>query len=362
MESRQSYLAGVVDRARNNDRVDGSHQPGGAPTHRLGNVGFTLVELLVVIAIIGILVALLLPAVQAARAAARRTQCTNNLKQIAVAMANYESTHRAFPAGRIGCAGSIIEPNCGASVMCAGRSRGSGFVLLLPFLELQSLYDLVAPTVHMIMPEGAGGAGLDPSCSGWQTPGFFDFIVSRPQVMVCPADTAEPIWNLANLGRFDTRWATGSYAMMSGTLGPTSFSTNGIDCEYVNDGVFYYKQVHKGKNVIDGLSHTIFVGETVDGHTYESINRWTTAARMEDSLRSAENPPNTFPGQGIYIQDGSGNPAYGYKVNGAFASRHPGGCQFAFGDGHVTFISENIDLATYRAMATRAGGETLSGE
>jgi prepilin-type N-terminal cleavage/methylation domain-containing protein/prepilin-type processing-associated H-X9-DG protein len=360
MESQQSYLTGVVDRARKNDRVDGSRQPGGAPNHSLGKAGFTLVELLVVIAIIGILVALLLPAVQSARAAARRTQCTNNLKQIAVAMANYESTHRAFPAGRIGCAGTIIEPNCGSNVPCAGRSRGSGFVLLLPMLELQSLYDLIAPNAQMFLPEGTGGAALDPSCSGWQTPGYSQFIASRPAVMVCPADSAEPIWNLANLGRFDTVWATGSYAMMSGTLGPTSFSTNGTDCEYLNDGVFYYKQVNKVKNIADGLSHTIFVGETVDGHTYESINRWTTAARMEDSLRSAENPPNTFPGEGIYIEDGSGNPDYGVKVNGAFASRHPGGTHFAFGDGHVTFMSESIELATYQALATRAGGETVS--
>ena len=157
--------------------------------------------------------------------------------------------------------------------------------------------------------------------------------------------------------------ATGSYAMMSGILGPTSFSTVGADaCEYFNDGVFYYKKVHKAKHILDGLSHTIFVGETFDGHTPEAINRWMTAARFEDALRSAENPPNTFPGEGIYADDGNGNPIYGFKVNGAFASRHPGGTHFTFGDGHVIFMSENIDLATYWALSTRASEETLSGE
>jgi prepilin-type N-terminal cleavage/methylation domain-containing protein/prepilin-type processing-associated H-X9-DG protein len=326
--------------------------------------GFTLVELLVVIAIIGILVALLLPAVQAARAAARRAECTNNLKQIAVAMANYESTNREFPPGRIGCDNAIVEPLCGANVMCAGRSRGSGFVLILPMLELESLYDLVASTVHMIMPTGAGDASnLDPSCSGWKTPGYEQFIASRPEVFVCPADTALPIYNLDNLKKFDTKWATGSYAMMSGTLGPTSFSTSGPNaCAYFNDGVFIYKRDHKVKHILDGLSHTLFVGETVDGHTPEAINRWTTASRIEDALRSAENPPNTFPGEGIFIDDGSGNPLYGVKYNGAFASRHPGGTHFTFGDGHVIFMNENIDIATYWALATRASEDTVSGE
>jgi hypothetical protein len=81
---------------------------------------------------------------------------------------------------------------------------------------------------------------------------------------------------------------------------------------------------------------------------------------MEDSLRSAENPPNTFPGQGIFIDDGSGKPLYGVKVNGAFASRHPGGTQFSFGDSRVIFMNENIDLATYHALSTRSGQEGVS--
>jgi prepilin-type N-terminal cleavage/methylation domain-containing protein/prepilin-type processing-associated H-X9-DG protein len=358
------HVIGVIDETHGADTVTRSKRMNTPRSHSPGHTGFTLVELLVVIAIIGILVALLLPAVQAARAAARRAQCTNNLKQIALAMANYESINREFPPGKIGCDNTIIEPLCGASVPCAGRSRGSGFVLILPMLELQSLYDLVSATVHMIMPIGAGGGGsLDASCSGWKTPGYEQFIATRPEVMVCPADTALPVYNLENLKKFDTRWATGSYAMMSGTLGPTSFSTTGpTDCAYFNDGVFLYKKAYEPKHITDGLSHTIFVGETVDGHTPEAINRWTTASRIEDALRSAENPPNTFPGEGIYIDDGSGNPLYGVKYNGAFASRHPGGTQFVFGDGHGVFINENIDLATYHALATRATEETVSGQ
>src|SRR5688500_11603163 len=100
---------------------------------------FTLVELLVVIAIIGILVALLLPAVQAAREAARRMQCSNNLKQIALGMQNYHDTYKTFPPGRMGCDGSG-PGNCtgGPDIIRAGTS---GFVCLLPFVEQRQLYD-----------------------------------------------------------------------------------------------------------------------------------------------------------------------------------------------------------------------------
>jgi prepilin-type N-terminal cleavage/methylation domain-containing protein len=99
---------------------------------------FTLVELLVVIAIIGILIALLLPAVQAAREAARRSSCTNNLKQIGLAMLNYESARKRFPPGRLSCEGG--SP-CGALPADRRRNSSSALVMILPFIEHQPLYD-----------------------------------------------------------------------------------------------------------------------------------------------------------------------------------------------------------------------------
>jgi prepilin-type N-terminal cleavage/methylation domain-containing protein len=112
---------------------------------------FTLVELLVVIAIIGILIALLLPAVQSAREAARRAQCTNQLKQLALAFLNFESTFGKFPPGKIGC-NSFMPAATGPGGACEGLayagadfSRGSGFLLILPQLEQQALYDMAEP-------------------------------------------------------------------------------------------------------------------------------------------------------------------------------------------------------------------------
>jgi prepilin-type processing-associated H-X9-DG protein len=106
------------------------------------------------------------------------------------------------------------------------------------------------------------------------------------------------------------------------------------------------------KEITDGTSNTYFVGETINGHLAETRNRWTAAGRYVDSLRSTENPMNTPVGLGGTEYDSGG-----YKTTGAFASRHPGGAQFAYGDGRVEFISEDIAINLYRAASTRAGDE-----
>ena len=331
---------------------------------RNGHGGFTLVELLVVIAIIGILVALLLPAIQAARAAARRIKCTNNLKQIVLAFHGYEAANGKFPPGKLGCNSwsnlAPVDP-C-KDLDCTHRSRGSGFLLILPMLEEQALYDLAQPLSNGgISPTGSG------PCLG-NTPDRKLVMQSRPDVMVCPDDTAKPLFDdLPNFNvKWDTLWGTGSYCMMMGTLGPTAIQLeptvpptvppyDWVALNYNNDGVFYFLRGHKIQEITDGLSKTIFLGEMIEGHLQISISRWTTAERFEDALRSAENPPNTFPGEGAIFS--------GYaNVNGAFASYHVGGTHFAFGDASVTFMDENIDLETYWSMATRAGNEIYSDE
>ena len=108
-----------------------------------------------------------------------------------------------------------------------------------------------------------------------------------------------------------------------------------------------YLKRFKFTKCTDGLSKTLMVGEVVDGHTRDSSNIWTRGLRNLDSFRTTANPLNTWPGTGV-IDTGSGT-----KVNGAFASRHPGGCQFVFGDGHVAMLNESIDQDIYEALSTR---------
>lgn len=294
--------------------------------------GFTLIELLVVIAIIAILIALLLPAVQQAREAARRSQCKNNMKQIGLAFANYEETFKILPPGRLGCDGITTGP-------CNGNPNNtrvgmSAFVHLLPQLDAANLY------AQFNLNDIVWG----PS-STWQANNKLG-IETRPNFFVCPSDISQPF--VASGGY---NYATGSYALVHGTLGPS----NGISStmKVYNTGSFNYKTPYRYKDLIDGLSNTMLVGEVQESHTDQSQNIWTQASRHLSCLRTTENPPNTPPGQGITTAP------YGPKLNGAFGSEHVGGCHFVFGDGHVSFISENISLTIYRGLSTRAGGEVV---
>jgi prepilin-type N-terminal cleavage/methylation domain-containing protein/prepilin-type processing-associated H-X9-DG protein len=301
---------------------------------------FTLVELLVVIAIIGILIALLLPAVQAAREAARRSQCTNNLKQIGIAMANYEGSFKVFPPGRMGSDCSDysgyppLRPD-GERAYDYQRPGTSGFGMLLPFLEQQSVYDEIGWQCGAVAP---ANCGLGPSTANWRDciPNVAQVLLRRPDVFVCPSTKDEP---------FRGEYATGCYALCSGSIGPSQGI--GTNVKVFNTGMFVYVRVFNVARCSDGLSNTFFVGEVIDSHTAAGSNQWLIAGRHTNSLRTTDNPLNTPPGTGIL---------YGSN-NGAFGSLHPGGGNFLFGDGHVSFISETIDLLTYRALSTREGSE-----
>ncbi len=156
----------------------------GRAIRRSGSKGFTLVELLVVIAIIGILIALLLPAVQAAREAARRMQCSSNLKQIALALGSYENNHGRYPAGRVGCDGAQEE---GSNVPCLLIRQAvgtSGLVAILPFVQQQAVYDMFDFTT--------GPWAIYTGTAVW-LPTNRDALAQRPEVYVCPSDESGPV-------------------------------------------------------------------------------------------------------------------------------------------------------------------------
>ncbi|MGD9128727.1 MAG: DUF1559 domain-containing protein [Planctomycetia bacterium] len=303
--------------------------------------GFTLVELLVVIAIIGILIALLLPAIQAAREAARRMQCTSRAKQICLATANYESALGYYPPGRVGFDG---QPDAALNYTPTTPEKvaTSALVMILPYIELDTLY-------NQFSFEGHGGLwGRIDEGSDWLTING-PVIANRPKAFVCPSDTTPEFYEDVPIATYyDTgsyKAATGSYAFCMGSMMVTDPPVlGGSVVKYHNNGVFYFRSKHKTRDITDGLSHTMFLGETTDGHLALTSNIWTRAVHRKDTLRATHYEINTN---------------FTDKSSGAFMSKHPGGANFGFGDGHVVFLSETTDINVYQAMSTRANGDTV---
>ncbi|MFM7245832.1 MAG: DUF1559 domain-containing protein [Planctomycetaceae bacterium] len=294
---------------------------GGRPT------GFTLVELLVVIAIIATLIGLLLPAVQSARESARRSSCSNNLKQIALGMNLYESAKKAFPPGREGSDG-------GCPVQPAMGKNTSSFVLILPFIEEKGLHDAYTQAAATTPVEG-------------DIPGAFAVRIfsQSPTTFRCASTTG--LFSGTNMAGLQPEVGYGSYAMCQGHQGPTY----GIACavKSLNTGMALYVTRIKSKEIIDGTTKTLLIGEVQDVTT--PPNKFWFANRHLDSMRSTDNPINTPWGQGVVLPPERGG------ANGAFGSKHRGGSQFATVDGSVRFIDETIDLTLYRLLGQRASNQ-----
>lgn len=313
--------------------------------------GFTLVELLVVIAIIGILVALLLPAIQAAREAARRSQCVNNEKQITTAALNHEVARRELPPGRLYCDSGFTDEICTPTE----QVPISGFWMILPYMEDQVLFSQIDTSLPPAqLPQYEPERDRLISTAWFRLPTSQELLRHSIDSYRCPSDQGDKIYTgetvtgtkLYSLG---FAFATSSYAFVAGTNGPVVGGVSAL-AKQKNNGPFVYKAQTRLRKITDGVSKTMFIGEASRGNTAEGRNRWFFASRHTDSLRTTENPLNTpLAALGVDLN------GYGYATNGAFRSDHSGGANFAFGDAHVEFITDQIDFQVYQALSTIAG-------
>jgi prepilin-type N-terminal cleavage/methylation domain-containing protein/prepilin-type processing-associated H-X9-DG protein len=291
----------------------------GSRPYRGWKLGFTLVELLVVIAIIGILIALLLPAVQAAREAARRSQCSNNLKQMALALHTYHDVHKTFPPGYYSS---------------LGWSWGS---YILPFAEQKPLFDIMGV-----------GAPTD-----WTKPAHLDNARTALDMYICPSDKRPS--DFLNTARKPKDAASNTaqsvgYSSYVGNRGSNYASGwANVDWGTKGNGVLIGDRNLRFADITDGTSNTLALGEReYQGHD-GSI--WCCTSRNHGNVHYTLADTGTPNGR-----DEMPNGTH----NNATSSWHPGGVQYALCDGSARFISETIDLQTWRDVGDREDGNPIT--
>jgi prepilin-type N-terminal cleavage/methylation domain-containing protein/prepilin-type processing-associated H-X9-DG protein len=332
--------------------------------------GFTLVELLVVVTIIAILMALLLPAVQAAREAARTTQCSNNLKQLGLAMHNYISVHNMLP--NSGWTDSVHQY----------PTDYSPSAKLLPYCEEESLHNLIDYSLHPGGKFGLGHFGHADTLrviAGRVIPSF-----------LCPSDAEKPIHNVVS-DSVDVAFAGTNYAFSAGSGSGTN--TN-LAASIPNDGLSWTDAKVRLQDVADGTTQTLAFAESLRGRcdtaptgkiadvqVYRAAPCTVALANAADAggFSAIQGSITGWDSKRLSQWLESGVPT-GPLMNGRFTpnspipdltagsgklcaprSRHRGGVNATFCDGSVRFLGNEIDLVTWHALWTRAGNEVLSG-
>jgi prepilin-type N-terminal cleavage/methylation domain-containing protein/prepilin-type processing-associated H-X9-DG protein len=306
-----------------------NHLPESLRDRPIRRDAFTLVELLVAITIMGILIAILLPAVQAARDTARRTKCANNLKQIGLALMHYHGQSRSLPSGYA------------TGVTSAGVETGPGWgwlVMAMPYLEessLRNMLDIRQPI------ESTANKARTQLVSG----------------LLCPAnEISRPTWAA------ERRDASGN---------PMSLICRVAFCAYVGmygstdetpagDGLFFRNSRVRFQDITDGTSQTIAAGERAyvlgDGTWVGAV---TGASMFPDAYDHTVAVPHLKPSSAMVLSHaglGNGPNSPTSEIN-QFYSLHGAGVNYVFADGHVAYLPANIDYPVYRGMSTRAGGE-----
>jgi prepilin-type N-terminal cleavage/methylation domain-containing protein len=329
--------------------------------------GFTLVELLVVIAIIGILVALLLPAIQAAREASRRTQCSNNLKQIGFAMHNYESAFKVLPMGTWSLNAVNVWPSNGTNWRTA----------ILPMMEQSSIYDQLAFTDGATNLFGSGGAGAG-------IPGFTGACTALRGLMVtayqCPSSTIKPFANFPN-GNNNDQGLSIHYVGNQGAIPTPGVAARGIYCaggiyggSVCNHGMLTPNAAWTFRDATDGSSNTVLVfeqsglvgGDNITANYYggwygarhRSLPEVNCGDLWQTGTTCIRYAPNLYvlPPGATNAPAGANRP---YADNTIINSMHPGGLNLVMTDGAVKFIPDSINYVTLTRLAVRDDGETV---
>jgi prepilin-type N-terminal cleavage/methylation domain-containing protein len=340
-----------------------------------GRAGFTLVELLVVIAIIGILVGLLLPAVQAAREAARRMSCSNNLKQMGLAVLNYESAHQRLPPA------SMKRPNALNAFHTA-----SGFVRILEFIEQGNLY------------QQAAVFGFGDSTNYWFGSNTTNtnlirpiFGASRFGVYRCPSSAHPETVRIAVSGQTPFEFMWPSYVMIAGSDIHPSTDNFARQSRHSSGGIFPGSISYKMADISDGTSNTMMISEQsgfVRRLNGTIITDLRTAASLQGSFPMGSKNPripagnNSWSSTGSHGTGGNGSQdirCYGMttvrqspnakgtnpfsarqQCNTVLNSEHPAGVQAVFADGSVHFIPDTIDLFTLKNLADKNDGNVVA--